>query len=441
MPPRTPTLIQLVGLGVTLGAVGVFSWFTLGQLSGLKRLGSDIVDRNRRDSLQLIRIQSNLTELGLAMRDMAEGTEPYPLTGYKPEFDRIKGDLEDALRIEARLMPATRTSAQQKLLEDAFGRFWGETSELWELAAEGKDKEAKALIRTRLEAERATMTTVIARLLVQNNEAEAAAVEEIQGIHSKVERNLYVLLAAVLAAIAITGVLVIWHDRRMFEQVSQLSEHRKDLAGKIITVQEDVFRTLARELHDEFGQVLTALGMMLMRIEKKLPEGTDGRADLKEVREIANHTLERVRGMSQMLHPPVLDDYGLEKSIEWYLRQFEKQTGLKVRYEKIGIGPWIGDSVAIHAYRILQESLNNVVRHARVNEAWVRVRYAPDRFEMEVEDHGPGLPETLPAPGLGLIGMRERAEMLKGSIEFTRPPEGGTKVSLSVPLVKTGDPA
>jgi len=438
MPPRTPTLIQLVGLGVTLAAVCVFSWFTLGQLSGLRRLGSDIVDRNRRDSLQLIRIQSDLTELGLAMRDMAEGTEPYPLTAYKPEFDRIRNDLEDALRIEAKLMPATRTASQQKLLDDAFARFWGEAAELWGLAGENKDKEAKALIRTRLEAERATMTTVIARLLVQNNEAEAAAVEEIQAIHAKVRRNLYALLAAVLAAIALTGTLVIWHDRRVFEQVSQLSEQRKDLAGKIITVQEDVFRTLARELHDEFGQVLTAVGMMLMRVEKKLPEGAEGREDLREVREIANQTLERVRSMSQMLHPPVLDDYGLERSIEWYLRQFEKQTGVAVRYEKIGIGPWIGDSVAIHVYRILQESLNNVVRHAKVQEAWVRVRYSPERFEMEVEDHGPGLGETQRARGLGLIGMRERAELLGGRIEFSRPPQGGTRVSLSVPLVQTG---
>lgn len=310
--------------------------------------------------------------------------------------------------------------------------------ELWQLAAEGRTEAARALIRTRIEAERATLATLISRLLIQNNEAEAAAVEEIQAIHSKVERNLYALLAAVIAAILITGSLVIWHDRRMFTQVSHLSEQRKELAGQVIRVQEELFRTLARELHDEFGQVLTAVGMMLLRVEKRLPEGAAVREDLREVREIANQTLERVRSMSQMLHPPVLDDYGLERSIEWYLGQYERQTGMRVHYSKEGVAPWIGDTVAIHMYRILQESLNNVVRHAGVKEVWVRVRYSQEKMEMEVEDHGVGLPERPQESGLGMIGMRERAELLGGRIEFRRLAGGGTVVCVEAPLGEKG---
>lgn len=438
MPARTPTVIQLAGLGVTLGAVAVFSLFTLRQLDGLRRLESDTVDRSRRDSLQLIRIQNNLTQLGLALRDMAEGAEPYPLTGYKPEFNRMRGDLQDALSVEAQLMPATRTPAQQQLLSSAFLRFWGQVDHLFDIAAQGQTNEARALIRTRLESERSTMTTVIARLLVQNSEAEGAAVQQITEIYGRVEKNLYVLLAAVVAAISLTSVLVILHDRRVFAQLTLLSEERKELAGQVISVQEDVFRNLARELHDEFGQVLTAVGVMLQRVEKKLPADSRQREDIHEVREIANQTLERVRGMSQMLHPPVLDDYGLENSIEWYLRQFEKQTGFLVHYEKIGIGPWIGDTVAIHVYRILQEALNNIVRHSGTSEAWVKVAYSTSSMTLHVEDHGAGLEGKPARKGLGLIGMRERAELLGGQIEFQKPAEGGTRVKLVVPLPAGG---
>ncbi|MBI5084949.1 MAG: sensor histidine kinase [Acidobacteria bacterium] len=430
MPPRTPTLIQLLGLAFTLGAVAVFSLFTLSQLSGLKRLGSDIVDRNRRDSLQLIRIQNDLAQIGLALRDMVEGTEPYPISGYRAEFERIKGDLEDALAVESGLTPASRTPAQQVLLRGAFERFWSAAGQLWEMDERG----AKTLIRTRLEAERSTMTTVISRMLVQNNEAEAAAVQEIQGIYGKVERNLYVFVGLVLAAIALTGMLVIAHDRRMFNSVAELSEQRRQLAGQVISGQEDVFRTLARELHDEFGQVLTALGVMLQRVERKLAESSEERAGVHEVREIANQTLERVRGMSQMLHPPVLDDYGLEKSIEWYLEHFRKQTGLEVHYEKIGVGPWIGDRIAIHVYRILQEALNNVVRHARTSEVWVKAAYSSGRLVLEVRDRGAGLPARPAREGIGLIAMRERAELLGGEIVIESAADGGTRVLLSVPL-------
>lgn len=123
MPPRTPTLIQLLGLLVTLAAVGTFSFFTLQQVEEMRRLGSDIVDRNRRDSLQLIRIQDDVSQLGLALRDMAEGAEPYPMVAYRPQFQRIREDLQNALELEARLLPATRTEAQQRLLETVFGRF------------------------------------------------------------------------------------------------------------------------------------------------------------------------------------------------------------------------------------------------------------------------------------------------------------------------------
>ena len=427
-------LAQLIGLAVTLAAVAVYSLYTLRQIEGLRRLESDIVDRNRRDSLQLIRIQNDLAQVALALRDMQEGAEPYPLAGYRPELERIRGDLEDAMATEARLMPVSRLPAQQALLNLSFERFWRQLAELWQLADAGRTREAKALIGAGLEGNRATMTTLVSRLLIQNIEAEATAVEQTTAIYAKVERNLYVFLAAVMAAIAITGGLVWRHDRRLFQQLEQLSEQRKELAGKVISVQEDVFRTLARELHDEFGQVLTALGMMLQRVEKRLPEESGARGDIREVREIANQTLERVRGMSQMLHPPVLDDYGLEKSIEWYLGQFGKQTGLKVHYEKMGVAPWIGDKVAIHVYRILQESLNNVVRHAKTPEARVEVRYAPEQLELRVEDHGPGLPEGRGSGGIGLIAMRERAELLGGTIGFERPDEGGTRVRLRVPL-------
>jgi signal transduction histidine kinase len=430
---------QLVGLGVTLAAVAVFSAYSLYQVRGLRRLQSDIVDRNRRDSLQLIRIQNDLNSVALALRDMTEGSEPYPITAYRSEFDRLQSDLTDALKTEAKLTPATRSADQQRLLTSTFDRFWNEMDELWALAGAGRENDARAMIRTRLDAERATMTTLTARLLIQNIEAEAEAFREIQSIYGSVERNTYLLLAAVFLTIGLTSFYVIRFNRRIFDQLSALSEQRKHLAGQVISVQEDVFRTLARELHDDMGQVLTALGVMLMRAEKKVPEDSPARGEIREVRQIANQTLERARSMSQMLHPPVLDDYGLEKSIEWYKDTFSKQTGLKIHYEKIGVAPWIGDQVAIHVYRILQEALNNVLKHAGTGEAWLTVKYDPRHVEMVVQDRGAGLPLQPSKNGIGLISMRERAELLQGHIEFERPAEGGTRISLTVPF-QAGEP-
>jgi signal transduction histidine kinase len=423
-----------MGLGVSVAAVLVFSLFTQREINGLRRLATDTIDRNRRSSLQLVRIQNDLNQLGLALRDMAEGTEPYPLSAYRPELERLRTDLEDALAIEARLTPASRSEGQKAMLRDAFARFWAEAAQVWALAEQRRENEARSLIRTRMEAARATMNTLVARLLIANSEAEAEGFREISAIYDTVERNLYLFLAAVLTAITLTGIYVIRFNRRIFQQLASLSEERGELAARVIGVQEDVFRTLARELHDDMGQVLTALGMMLQRIERRLAPDDSGRRDLREVREIANQTLERVRSMSQMLHPPILDDYGLARSIEWYIEQYTKQTGMTIHHESDGTPPWIGDTVAIHVYRILQEALSNVARHSGQQEAWVRTAYSASAMELEVRDQGRGLPDHPSGRGIGLIAMRERAELIHGNIVIERHPEGGTRVRLRVPL-------
>lgn len=434
MAGRTALVPQLFGLGVTLAAVAIYFGFTFDQVGGLQRLQTEIVDRNRRDSLQLIRIQNNLYQIGLTLREATESGDQYPLTGYHSAMQALRTDLDDAIAQEHALAPNSRTREQQDLLEASLRRFWDEMDQMWMLASAGQEDEARTLVRTRLNAERGTLNSTVARLLVENSDAGSAGERAISDIYRRVETNLYWFIAAVLITITATGVSVIRFSRRIYERLETVSDERKELAGKVIAVQEDVFRTLARELHDDFGQVLTALGAMLQRAKRRIPEDSPAQSDLREIREVTATTLERVRLMSQMLHPPVLDDHGLEKSIEWYVSQFQKQSGLDVHYEKIGNGPWIGDQVAIHVYRILQEALNNVLRHAKTSEVWVKAEYTPSRLKLTVEDHGVGMHGSPPRSGIGLISMRERAGLLGGMLEFSSPGSGGARVTLTVPL-------
>jgi signal transduction histidine kinase len=123
----------------------------------------------------------------------------------------------------------------------------------------------------------------------------------------------------------------------------------------------------------------------------------------------------------------------LEQTIEWYLPVVERQTGIGISYEKSGAPFPINGNAAVHVYRVLQEALNNVARHSGAKKAWVRLRFGPDCLELEVEDRGAGFPATRPRQGIGLVAMRERAELLSGSIAFERPDGGGTVVRLNIP--------
>jgi signal transduction histidine kinase len=173
---------------------------------------------------------------------------------------------------------------------------------------------------------------------------------------------------------------------------------------------------------------------MLGRAEKQTPAASPLRADLREVREMAQGTLETVRSLSQTLHPSILDELGLDSTVDWYLGTVERQLGLTVSYERSGASVPVDATVGIHVYRVLQEALSNVSRHSGTDRARVRLRYLPGALELEVEDHGSGVAPRPGRRGLGLVAMRERAELVGGSIEFSRPDEGGTRVRLRVPL-------
>jgi len=273
----------------------------------------------------------------------------------------------------------------------------------------------------------------VARLLVQNNESQEQADQQIRQIYDKVQGQVYVFLGATLAAILLTSLYLIKTNQQLFAQLATLSSQRSELAQKLIATQESTLRHISRELHDEFGQILTAVGSMLGRAEKHTPEDSPVRTELKEVRDIAQTTLDSVRSLSQALHPVMLDESGLESTIDWYLPTVEKQTGIGISYEKSGTPFPISGSASIHIYRVLQEALNNVTRHSGANQAWVRMRFLADRLELEVEDHGGGFVKQNGSPGIGLVAMRERAELLGGMLRFIPPPMGGTLLRLCVP--------
>lgn len=429
---RSSTIALLLGLLITLVAVVTYSDYITRQIKGLRELQGDVTDRNRRDSLQLLRIQNDLNLLNIALRDMLDQRQPYPLKAWSPEFQRIQQDLNDALAMEEKLSVAHRTPEQRQFMKDALAQFWVASDRIFSLASRGEDKPARDLITTALEPRVASLSTVIARLLVANNEAEQQAGERIGEIYDRVQRQVYFFLLATLIAIVVTSLYLIRSNRQLFRRISDLSEQRSELAQKLIATQESTLLHISRELHDEFGQILTAMGSMLRRAGRHAPEGSTLRADLEEISDITQSALNTVRGLSQALHPVTLEEAGLESTVDWYLPMVERQNGIVIHYEKAGQGFPIGSGVGVHIYRVLQEALNNATRHSGTKQLWVRLRFCDDRLELEVEDHGTGMHPN-GKRGIGLVAMRERAEILQGNLEFKQPSSGGTLVRLTVP--------
>jgi signal transduction histidine kinase len=432
---RSPTPALLVGLIVTLATVLAYSWYISAQITGLKRLQTELTDRNRRESLQLLRVQNDLNQLGLAMRDMLDADARYPLSAWSAQFERLRRDLDDALRPQAPPpADAGGTSEQRAYLDSALKQFWDASERIFQMADAGDDAQARTQVQVSLQARQAALSSAVARLLVQNNAEQEEAARQTQEIYDRVARQMYWFLAVALVAIVATSLVLIRSNRRLFGQLSALSDARQELARTLITTRESTMRELARELHDEFGQLLTAVGAMLARVVKRLPEDSSARSELREVGEVAQAALDKVRGLSQSLHPSILEELGLDAAIDWYVSTVERQLGVAVDYSREGSAAAVDAAIGIQVYRVLQEALSNVARHAGTQQATVRLAVGAERLVLSVEDRGKGVDPYQTARGLGLVNMRERAALVGGTLAVEPRPGGGTSVRLVVPV-------
>ena len=234
-------------------------------------------------------------------------------------------------------------------------------------------------------------------------------------------------------------------ERRKIEAALQDSHERlRHLSIHLQKIREDERTTLSRELHDEFGQALTGMKLDVSWIKRRLPEN-DGLIleRLNSVLAALDRTIITVQQMSARLRPVALDDFGLRDAVELAVRDLTKRTNIVCRIvsEPYNIG--LNDTVSTGAFRILQESLTNVVRHSRAQDVTISLKKKKGIFTMEISDNGKGITkkELVDPRSIGLTGMHERAHAMGGTLTIMGVRGKGTTVTLTVPLrpVNTSD--
>jgi signal transduction histidine kinase len=227
---------------------------------------------------------------------------------------------------------------------------------------------------------------------------------------------------------------------RLWDQLRSSREELQGLSQKLLNVQEAERRHLARELHDEIGQALTGLSLTLEMIAHLPTEAAAN--DLSDAQELVVDLMERVGNLSLELRPALLDDLGLLPTLLWHLERYSAQTHVKVAFKHSGLeGQRFAPECETTVYRIIQEALTNVARHAGVLEARVTLWADQGVLGLQIEDRGMGFdPEAVLAAGSssGLASMRERARLLGGELTIESVPESGTRVIAEIPIGLTG---
>ncbi len=218
--------------------------------------------------------------------------------------------------------------------------------------------------------------------------------------------------------------------RAFNEMLDRLETERRDSARRALAAQESERRRVASELHDEVGQALTAVMLEIDRMARRAPP--DLRDELAYARDTAATSLEDVRRIARRLRPEALDDLGLASALHVLGERIAEHSGLDVDvYVQSGLPEFGGDAELV-LYRVAQEALTNVARHADASSAEVRLELSGGRPRLEVLDDGKGFPLD-GLEGGGVRGMRERAVLIGGALRLTRGPKGGTRVTLELP--------
>ena len=224
---------------------------------------------------------------------------------------------------------------------------------------------------------------------------------------------------------------------RLFEQVFSAQRRLRQMAQQVVSAQEEERRRLSRELHDEAGQALTALRIGLQLIRSDLPAGSELlQQRLGEAIGLAETTMDEIRNLAQNLRPPALDAVGLSATLEGFCRDFAERTRLTIDYHGTELSP-LPEEVNICLYRFVQEALTNVAKHAQATHVQVALRSDAEAIHLLVQDNGRGLGKNWPAsrrsPGIGLVGMHDRLDLLGGWLEIESQPGEGTRLVAYIP--------
>jgi signal transduction histidine kinase len=222
------------------------------------------------------------------------------------------------------------------------------------------------------------------------------------------------------------------NNKRLFEELQSNEDRLRSITRGAIRMQEDERARISRELHDGIGQSLTALKMNIHALQSKVVSEVSAPTQglMREIEEQAGQCLEEVRELSLLLRPRMLDDLGLIPTLRWYTKNTERRSGIRVTLRVRGFRGRLNPETETWIFRIVQETVNNIVKHSRARNALVDMLREGEKVQLEISDDGIGFNPDLPSTGAGLGGIQERVALLNGTLLISSAPKKGTRYKI-----------
>ena len=394
----------------------------------------------------LATVRTNVLLGSIYLRDALIDNQSMNVDYYRNELNGIRGEVERLLPDYVVEVTSPEERQHWAQLQTELTEYWKSRELVFSPEAPLNTSQAASVLRRRVVPSRTTILQIIDRLSELQELSQQRHEAEVSVLYAEL-RNRLLLIGAL--AIVVGLVVALFATRHVGYLQRQIEEQRvaerqtrqelERLSARLVNAQEQERRSLARELHDEVGQALTAIKMDVAVALRGVEPDNRVVSSLEDARSIAENTLQGVRDLSQLLHPSMLDDFGLPETIRSYLRSYSKRTGIRAHFTEHGMEQRLPPEVEVCVYRIAQEALTNVARHSGARNAVLALSRSDEGLSMTIEDDGRGVDgKALRVPsahGLGVIGMRERAQALGGTFSLEPRPTGGTCVAVHLPAV------
>jgi signal transduction histidine kinase len=444
---RTMRAAVFVGFGL-IGGIWLFTgYYFTSRMSELERRSTDINRRYMQAQDRLATARSQILMGSVYVRDALLDPNPATADEYRRQLQESYRTADEALGAYVPVLDVPGEKERVARLRRELDEFrrtlldvLNTDSRLWPL-------EARALLRQRIMPKREGVMRISEEVQSLNRSAFVQQQAEIGAVYRAIQRGVWQSFGLALAGslgIALLATITAGRlEQRLEQQRDREAEAARDLqrlSSQLLTAQEEERRSIARELHDEVGQVLTAIKVELASAQQQIV-AAGGDADvLSDVRSIADGALGTVRDLSHLLHPAMLDDLGLAPAVEWYAKGFERRHGVRVEVLRDRMDDRLTADIESAIFRIVQEALTNVAKHAQATRCRIYLQRLPHTLLVTIEDDGVGFDPASAPRGLGLISIRERVAQVRGDLRLEATPGKGTRLTVEVPALNREAP-
>jgi signal transduction histidine kinase len=385
-------------------------------------------------------IVTDLYAADILVRDYLLDPSSENVQSHRQELLSARDSLQQRLDHLSELIGEAESPQLAKLQEEVEG-YWDSLDPIFEWTPEEKSLQASAFLRRKVLPRRQAVVDLARAMAKINDENLTHARQRLQAGQAVLHSFLLQMMAFTLGLGIIVAVLttrrVSLLERKHEEQTKQIEQTQNNLrrlSRRLVQAQELERQALSRELHDEVGQMMTALGMELGHLETLRNGNIEAfRTRIEDAKRLNSDAMRAIRDLAMGLRPSMLDDIGIEAALQWQGREFSRHTGVPATVKVDGSLDYLNDSQRTCIYRVVQEALTNCARHAKAKHVLVSLRTDQQGVDVTVSDDGVGFNSNAARGGLGLLGMQERVHELDGKVTLTSAPNKGTTIRVELP--------